>query len=223
MSIAGGAGYYERMAEILDCTIINRAINGAVVYTSDYANGLANKALAGTLLESGYTSYEDRLLGFKTAGGTDYDYNDIDLFIIDMGVNDFASTTATYDGTEDAINVVSGFEFDKTHNYAGAYNFILREMYKLMPKCKILMVNHMEKVYRKGAYLANNNVQKFWNLPISNYADVIGLNLNEINGVDTDNLFYWVGDSSRLHPYAYPTEYAEMVARAIIPDLKKIG
>ena len=206
MSIASGGKYTDKACKMLGAKCISTAYNGAIGQRGSTAQwGLASDMADDTESPTGYRSYEHALLGKNKDGSTIFDYNDVDLFIIDLGVNDFPTPYMDSENVSLKVNEIDPYDREhEAHKYTGGINYVIREIYRAKPNARIAMINHFEKRYRNGAYIANNNIAKFWNIPILNDADFLGMNTHDIfeDGTYGNILEYYCG-SDMLHPYEH--------------------
>lgn len=226
MSIASGGKYTDNACKMLGANCISTAYNGAIGERGSTLQwGLASDMTDDTESLTGYRSYEHALLGKNKDGSTIFNYNDVDLFIIDLGVNDFPSPNMSPEDESLKVNELDPYNRDdEAHKYTGGINYVIREIYRAKPNARIAMINHFEKSYRNGAYIANNNIAKFWNIPILNDADFLGMNTHNIFEDETYNniLQYYCG-SDMLHPYEHDSILMKKRAFIVAQWLRSIA
>ena len=150
--------------------------------------------------------------------------NNVDLIVFDYGRNDLFDMFNNDDN-----------EFNK-NTFVGAMNWLIRHIYETNPRARICMISHYENQEYPTIVEAQENVSKYWSIPLFRLDKILGwsnkqiqtnhkwdngiyTNTSELNTTTIKNA--WCED--RLHPNTDKSGGAiKLIANAITPWIKTI-
>jgi len=157
----GTKKYPEFVSDIMKCGLVNKSLGGSILIW-DPAN--SRYGLAGSAAE--FVAEGQPETSSQGAWDTQLSpYWDSDLFVFDHGHNDAGKFDSWF--TDGVLTPIDGTNaFDRTW-MVGAFNYVIREIYKHNPRARIIIINDWRAEYYDNKP-ACQMVADYWGIPIIN-------------------------------------------------------